>query len=68
MATSMPLIVTFEPLQGHNISIFLQLDGHYGVNTWSLIKYYQFTIHIKCEFVDFKLDPNVTLIIKNIYI
>jgi len=25
-----------------------------------LIKYYQFPIHIKCEFLDFKLNPNAT--------
>jgi hypothetical protein len=55
----MPLIVTYMPLQGHNVGTILQLDGHYGVTTWPLlIKYYQFTIHIKCEFVNLKLDPN----------
>jgi len=60
MATWMPLVVTYVPLWGHNIGIVLQLDGHYGATTWALIKYYRFTIIIKCEFVDLKWDPNAT--------
>jgi hypothetical protein len=44
VATRMPLVVTYVPLQGHNIGMILQLDGHYGVISWPLIKYYQFTI------------------------
>jgi len=47
-------------LWGHNIDIVLQLDGCYNAPIWPLIKYYWFTIHIKNEFVDLKLDPSAT--------
>jgi hypothetical protein len=57
----MPLVITYVPLWGHNIGTALQLDGHYGATIWPLIRYYRFDIHIKCEFINFKLDPNVTL-------
>jgi len=57
VATWMPLVATNVPLWGHNIGIVLQLNGHCNAIMWPLIKYYQFTIHIKCEFVDLKLDP-----------
>jgi hypothetical protein len=40
MNTQMPLIVTYETLPNYNIGIILQLDGHYGVTAWPLIKYY----------------------------
>ncbi len=60
MGTQMSLIVIYVSLGSHGIGIVLQLDGHYGAITQPLIKYYQFTIHIKCKFVDLKLNPNVT--------
>ncbi len=56
----MPLVVTYVPLRGHNIGIVLQMNGHYSVTTWPSIKYCIFTIHIKCEYVDLKLDPGAT--------
>jgi hypothetical protein len=64
----MPLVVTYVPLWGHNIGTILQLDGYYSATIWPLIKYYQFAIHIKCEFVNSKLDPNATSIILKIFI
>jgi hypothetical protein len=68
VATIMPLVVTYVPLWSYSIGIVLWLDGSYGAITWPLIKYYQFTIHIMCEFVDLKLDPNVTYTIFQIFI
>jgi len=56
----MPLVVTYVLLWNYSIGIILRLDGYYGAITWPLIKYYQFIIHIKCEFIDLKLDPNAT--------
>ncbi len=61
VTTRMPLVVTYIcATWGHNIGIVLQLDGHYNSIIWPLIKYYLFIIHIKCEFVDLKFNPNVT--------
>jgi hypothetical protein len=48
--------------------MFMQLIGHYVVTKCLLIKYYQFNIPIKCEFVNLKLDPNVTYNILKIFI
>jgi hypothetical protein len=64
MAIGMPLVVTYVPLWGHNIGTVLQLDDHYDAITWPLIKNYQFNIHMKCEFVDLKWDPNVAIFFK----
>jgi len=54
------LLHIYGSLWGHGIVIVLQLNDRYGATTKPLIKYYQFTIHIKLEFVYLKLDPNAT--------
>ncbi len=65
VTTSMPLCGHLDAINcyicvtmGPSIGIVLQLDDHCGATTWPLIKYYQFTTHIKCEFVDLKCYIN----------
>jgi hypothetical protein len=54
------LLHIYVPPWGQSVGIVFQLDGYYGATTWPLIKCYQFIIHINSEFVNLKLDPNVT--------
>jgi hypothetical protein len=44
MATHMLLVVTYMPIQSHNIGIVLQLDGHYDTIILQFDDHYHATI------------------------